>query len=619
MRPALRHAPLLAFALAALVAAAASAVGRVSGRAERRRSHDDLVRHTPALGRPGYVGSDACAPCHPAAHATWAATYHRTMTQRASPAAVLAPFDGRVLAGPGGPHRPLRRGDEFWAELPDPEVKLARAAAGLPDEHVPTVMRRVVMTTGSHHMQVYWVESPRDRRLHAFPSAWLIDEAKWVPVESTLLRPPQGDVIYTWNRACVPCHAVAGQPRIDEHGVDTRVAELGIACESCHGPGEAHVAARRSPLARYALHRSGAPDPTIVHPARLDHRRAAEVCGQCHSISRFPDEAAFIAHGDAFRPGAPLEPHRQPVRHPVRASQPWLDAVLDEDPEYLAGRMWSDGHVRVTGREYSALLETPCFQRGELTCTSCHQLHGADPDDQLAPAARGDGACTSCHVFSDISSHTRHPAGVVACYDCHMPRTTYGLLKAIRSHVIDSPDLAVTLATGRPDACSLCHTDRPLAWTAKWLRAWYSHPLPDLDDDQQRVSAAVLWAVTGDAGQRALAADALGRPGPADLAWRAPILAHLLADPYEAVRQIAARSLRQLPEATGLEIDPLAPPDVRAATAAELLARWRADFSGLSPRTSSSAVLLTPDGDLDTAAFAALAARRDDRPIDLKE
>lgn len=617
MRTDLRRAPLLALAAFALAAAAASVAGRLAHHGPARRSDAELARHTPALGRPGYLGSDACAACHPAAHATWAATYHRTMTQRAGPGAVLAPFDGRELVAPDGARfRVERRGDEFWAELRDPEVRLARAEAGLPEGHVPKVWRRVAMTTGSHHMQVYWAQSPRDRRLHALPFAWLIDQATWVPVESTLLRPPQGDVVYTWNRACVPCHAVAGAPRLGDDAVDTRVVELGIACESCHGPGEAHAAAHQSPLARYLHHLSERPDPTIVNPARLDHRRASELCGQCHSVSRYPDEPAFLADGDSYRPGDPLEAHRQLVRHPVRAAQPWLDAVLDEDPEYLAGRMWSDGQVRVTGREYTALLETPCHTRGELSCLSCHQLHGADPDDQLAPAARGDAACTSCHAPKASREHTRHAS--LACVDCHMPRTTYGLLKAIRSHVIDSPDLATTLATGRPDACSLCHVDRPLAWTADWLARWYDRPRPDLPPEHRATSAAVLWAIRGDAGQRALAADALGHPQARAAAgddWQAPILAHLLQDPYDAVRQIAARSLRSLPALADLDLDPLAPPAARAARIDAVLARWRA---GPRPRPDP-ARLVTPSGDHDAAALTTLAAERDDRPIDLKE
>lgn len=196
-----------------------------------------------------------------------------------------------------------------------------------------------------------------------------------------------------------------------------------------------------------------------------------------------------------------------------------------------------------------------------------------------------------------------------------MPRTSYGLLGAVRSHVIDSPDLAVTLATGRPDACSLCHVDRPLAWTAGHLRGWYGHPEPELAGHQRTVAAAVLWAISGDAGQRALAADALGRGDIVGPDWRAPILAHLLADPYDAVRQIAARGLRRLPSAAGLEVDGLAPAEVRETTAAELLIRWRA-----APRPGPDpARLVDPAGDHDLATLQALAAHRDERPIDLKE
>ena len=44
------------------------------------------------------------------------------------------------------------------------------------------------------------------------------------------------------------------------------------------------------------------------------------------------------------------------------------------------------------------------------------------------------------------------------------------------------------------------------------------------------------------------------------------------------------------------------------------LTRWRT-----TPRTPHAAVLQTATGDLDAAALAALAAARDERPIDLKE
>src|SRR5262245_48024029 len=63
-----------------------------------------------AAGRPiqqpadGYVSSDTCRACHPSQYASWHASYHRTMTQVASPRTALTSFDGvTVENAPGGP------------------------------------------------------------------------------------------------------------------------------------------------------------------------------------------------------------------------------------------------------------------------------------------------------------------------------------------------------------------------------------------------------------------------------------------------------------------------------------------------------------------------------------
>jgi hypothetical protein len=77
-------------AAAGLTLAALSAGGRLARRGDETSSRAQLERATPAIGRGGYLGSDACAACHPGEHATWAATYHRTMTQRATPTSVRA-------------------------------------------------------------------------------------------------------------------------------------------------------------------------------------------------------------------------------------------------------------------------------------------------------------------------------------------------------------------------------------------------------------------------------------------------------------------------------------------------------------------------------------------------
>ena len=85
-------------------------------------------------------------------------------------------------------------------------------------------------------------------------------------------------------------------------------------------------------------------------------------------------------------------------------------------------------------------------------------------DDQLKPEMEGSAACLQCHesIAADIPAHTHHSleSSGSDCYNCHMPHTTYGLMKAIRSHQIDVPSMEQSLKTGRPNACNLCHLDQ---------------------------------------------------------------------------------------------------------------------------------------------------------------
>ena len=47
--------------------------------------------------RDGYVSSIRCRTCHPQQYASWHASYHRTMTQVATPETVATTFDGVEL------------------------------------------------------------------------------------------------------------------------------------------------------------------------------------------------------------------------------------------------------------------------------------------------------------------------------------------------------------------------------------------------------------------------------------------------------------------------------------------------------------------------------------------
>ena len=70
-----------------------------------------------------------------------------------------------------------------------------------------------------------------------------------------------------------------------------------------------------------------------------------------------------------------------------------------------------------------------------------------------------------------------------------MPHTTYGLLKAIRSHTISSPDVKRDLMARRPNACNLCHLDKTLDWTSQKMGAWYDSDTPELSEERKTVAA----------------------------------------------------------------------------------------------------------------------------------
>jgi len=73
----------------------------------------------PLISRAGnYVGSSACRTCHPDQHASWARTYHRTMTQRPSPASVLGRFDGEAREFYGRSATPFERDGRYFMRVP---------------------------------------------------------------------------------------------------------------------------------------------------------------------------------------------------------------------------------------------------------------------------------------------------------------------------------------------------------------------------------------------------------------------------------------------------------------------------------------------------------------------
>lgn len=619
--PGRRHLLLLLLALPCLLALGAWAWGARQG-LEQPAPRDEF----------GYLGSTGCQSCHADHHASWSRTYHRTMTQEASAKSVQGAFDGQVVRYWGQSVRPVQKDGRYVFEVLDPRDQSVRGS-------VP-----VARTVGSHRYQQYLAEAPGGR-YQRLPLIWHNGEQRWIHYNGAFLYDDNqryDQHAATWNPNCIYCHNTGPEPRIsnadelfqrlkrgerfnylNEAHWDSQVAELGIACETCHGPGAQHAAANRNPVRRYWLHLSQRADPSIVNPRRLSPERAAQVCGQCHG-QRLPARPELVdrwlSRGPTYRAGDDLQAHV----HLVTRDTP----VPAGDPDTFKLRFWQDGTPRLSAYELQGLMQSSCYSEGGATCIGCHSAHGGDPAGMISAENRQGAACQGCHqgIEQTLPAHRLHAASGAKtnCVDCHMPKLAYGVMEIHRSHRIQNPAPVANAAAQRPDACTGCHGDRSADWAETALRQWRGEagltpPTTALPENLRQLFA-------GDPVQRAVAARLAGAEDSAlsPVARRAqlPLLFAGMEDRYPAVRRFAWLSAQQTVAVlgdTGLQrslgqFDFIA----EASRRAEVLAGIRSQFRPV-PVADPMGGLLLGDGSVDTARIAALRAQADGRAINIGE
>jgi hypothetical protein len=182
---------------------------------------------------------------------------------------------------------------------------------------------------------------------------------------------------YTWrdrNQAriyemnCIGCHTsgfdLAAFEADRNQPIERFTADLGVGCESCHGPGRAHAASPRV---------AG----LIVDPARLSKDQQVHLCAQCHSRGR---SASHEGRQDSidFRPGDNLLDHFHPM--PVA----WGEGTA---------RVAADGKAAASRQQF---MDHYVGTKASLTCTACHIMHGPDSHGALL---RGNllQSCAGCH------------------------------------------------------------------------------------------------------------------------------------------------------------------------------------------------------------------------------
>ena len=612
--------PSLRLLLAALAAPAFVATALYIGPDPSTVAADDPLVHRNG----GFVGSSTCRTCHPDHHTSWRRTHHAQMTQLPGPDTVRGAFDGRLVRYADQQARPFHDGDRFLIDIPfaSREANGRRTA-------------EVALLVGSRRYQQYFEKQQRGDSV-AFvrlPILWHIEQQRWLHINTVFLGPDDANWqahAATWNENCIFCHNTAPEPR-ERAGTrrgelaqfDSEVGELGIACESCHGPGEEHAARQQNPLRRYgepfASVAAASGDGGTVNPSQLDQERAVSVCGQCHG-ARLPNPMSrlrdWFSTGPTYRAGDQLLDHVTPIQRDT--------PVVGGDPEQFALRFWNDGTARLSAYELQGVLASACYTKGTMTCQSCHSMHEGDPHGQLRPDLAGNALCTQCHaeIGADVRAHTHHdPASSgSSCVECHMPKVVYGVLEIHRSHRIELPDPARDAAAARPHACTLCHTDQTLPWAAQQMQAWwgaeYKVPAKRADGAPLAIPDAIASLHAGDAAARAVYAAAIGRdsaaPAPAATAAQRAHLAVAMGDGYPSVRWLAQRSLQRLEQRAPLGVDTLlrsidsmdGPEGRRRAVFSTLDAIARLGPGKLSPPPSTA--LLGADLRLDLPAVVKL-------------
>lgn len=601
---------------------------------------EELAKHIPTVGRDnGYISSASCKSCHPNEYASWHDSFHRTMTQAALPGNIYGNFDGTTVHSHGMPYSVYTSNNQFRVKMPDPDIVMAMYAGKMNVEKskVPMVDRQVVLATGSHHYQTYWVESPRyDTLMQTLPLVYLMHEDKWIPREEAFMRAP-GDkhqFITQWNHHCIRCHSTGGNPGLQKPGTTregqlvTEVGEFGISCEACHGPAKDHINFYTNPINRYKDHTISDTSREIVNPAKLGHKRSSEVCGQCHGVYIDNDKTAsvFKYHGVQYRPGEKINDYRKYIFHPETIG---LDKTHEEflnNEKFFGERWWEDGSILAGGREYTAMAVSGCYTKGEMSCMSCHTMHGGTKVDQMRLDVSGDSMCTQCHsepeFTSNLVQHTKHKTTSEGsrCVNCHMPRNSYALFGAISSHQIQSPNTKSIATHDVPNACNLCHLDKSINWTLDKLSQNYGLEKTTFNHDYKDISAAVRWILHGDAKRRAITAWHMGWKPAKEVSgsgWMAPFLALNLKDTYGVVRFITHKALSTQSGFEDFSYDFLGDKETLQKAVTLAAEMWESTFENDIPQDSN--VLVSPDGQFNHSLAREMLINRDRSPVTISE
>ncbi len=405
-----------------------------------------------AAREPAFVTSGTCAGCHADAYEAWADSHHGWAWRPADPENVLGDFNDAEFEHRGRTSRFVTRNGRFAVETAGPDGRVATW--------------EIVGTVGVEPLQQYLVRL-EDGRLQALDMAWDTEGRRWYHLypEQELDDDPGlhwSGPYKNWNSRCVSCHVTDFKKRYEPqtNTYQSTWSEMGVGCEACHGPGQAHVdwAQRRQIEGTRSTWTPsdyrGVDELGLTVSFDGDRQAELKTCAGCHSRRE-------SLGADSPPPGAPFDDHFRLT--PLRE-----------------GLYHADGQIQGEVYVYGSFLQTKKHAQG-VSCSDCHAPHSA------RLVVEGNGVCTQCHnpagrpefptlkkSLYDSPEHHRHAVGTegASCVSCHMPETTYMGVDPRRDHSFRVPRPDLTVELGTPNACGDCHADEGAEWARDQVARW---------------------------------------------------------------------------------------------------------------------------------------------------
>jgi len=358
-----------------------------------------------------YVGASKCKQCHKDIYQGWKSTLHPYKFQRVSADNVLGDFSKHnFMELDGKTTNMFKKNKEYFITTTGPDKK--------------EQTYKIKYVIGEFWKQLYVTEFPNGG-LHILPAMWIVETQSWQKSKYW------SDTVYQYS--CSGCHNTGTQINFNKanNTFKTTWSDLGVACESCHGPGSKHLDANE-----------GEKFSSIVNPAKIpDLRRGAMVCGSCHNRGTSLDGKYGYPHG--YKPGDQLNFifNEKPKLHPDDSSKANRQQYID----------WKkSGHAREG-----------------IVCWDCHYTHRKGNANKYQTKLPGSSLCRSCHEVESKGVHGIH--SVNNCVGCHMPpvgkRATKGDVHSHQFKVI-SPKKTIDAGGSekQPNSCNACHyhkNDKP--------------------------------------------------------------------------------------------------------------------------------------------------------------